>query len=90
MPIRVEGDSGGVNRDSSGVNRDSGGTNRDSGGVNRDSGGVNRTPEERIIPTNGPHAEHRDFGAYSSQFTFYMVAHLMFLQVSQSDWTNGP
>ena len=38
----------------------------DSGGVNRDSGGVNRTPEERIIPTNAPHPEHRDFGMFFS------------------------
>jgi hypothetical protein len=34
----------------------------DSTGVSRESVGINRSPEERIIPTNATHAEHRDFG----------------------------
>ena len=45
----------------------------DSSGVNRDSSGLNRTPEERIIPTNAPHAEHRDFGMFSSLLICLLV-----------------
>ena len=53
VPIRMEGDQ------SSTVNRDS------SGG-----GGVNRTTtEERIIPTNAPHAEH--FGKFPLNFATF-------------------
>ena len=37
----------------------------DSTGVSRESVGINRSPEERIIPTNATHAEHRDFGIFS-------------------------
>ena len=37
----------------------------DSTGLSRESVGINRSPEERIIPTNATHAEHRDFGIFS-------------------------